>query len=62
MDKIRDRIDEINKKQEEQERNKRDGVIDADEIDALNAKRNYRSTSTANQQVDLKNTFEKFGC
>ena len=61
MDKIKDRIDEINQKQAEQERAKRDASISVEEIEALNAKRNYRSTESAGAQADLKSTFAKFG-
>ena len=61
MDKIKDRINEINEKQAEQERAKKDASISAEEIEALNAKRNYRSTESAGAQADLKSTFAKFG-
>ena len=60
LDKINERIDEINKKQEEQEKSKRTAVINEEEISVLNEKRK-RPGSTAGEYADLTATFDKFG-
>lgn len=59
VDKIRDRIEEIEKAQKKNEEESDDSSINAAEIAKMNAKRGYRSTS-ANGQVDLESIFGKF--
>lgn len=61
IDKIEERIKEINDRQREQESAKRQSNFDEDELANFNAKKNVRSSSSADAQADLKGTFAKFG-
>lgn len=61
IDKIEERIKEINDRQREQELAKRQSNFDEDELANFNAKKNVRSSSSADAQADLKGTFAKFG-
>jgi hypothetical protein len=60
VDKINDRIDEIDKKQKEQEAARRTTSLDSDAMDKVKSERAYRAASDV-QQVNLKDTFAKFG-
>ena len=59
IDKIRDRIDEINAAQEAANGEKNESDISADEIAEMNAKRGYRKNNSG-ANVDIKGIFDKF--
>lgn len=60
VDKIRDRINEIEEAQKKEANEIENPAIDADEIEKMNAKRAYRPTADTNTQVNLQSIFGKF--
>lgn len=61
VDKIRDRIEEIETAQQKHEDEVSDSSISADDITKMNAKRGYRKSGSTEAKVDLEGLFDKFG-